>query len=128
MKTDTPKESPSVTTSNRDQCWETDSTVIAFGAIADDGREYQFSYAHYLNLIRSANPELENNPKAPRERMEIYFSTGEVVVLGSYMSRVSGYVQKGHLKCIRRGSEATDAHHPTPVQIHSVTVILKENP
>lgn len=117
-----------------DSSWESDAFTNALSAWTDDGYEFQFGYAQFLHMIRCHNRQREKEPEVARERMEIHFSSGVVVVLGDDLRLVAKALRQGHLCHIRRGGEQIG--QPIPelgaklpgVRIRSVTVKLTETP
>jgi len=107
-------------------CFETDEiNLIGLGVTADDGREYTLSYSQFLYSEFSANPDLEDNPAAPPHRLEIHFTLGTVLIVGSALEALVRGVQRGELKSVWRYTRKSldpDAR----VHVNSVTVTIHQ--
>lgn len=91
---------------------------------ADDQRSYCFAVSHYIDGMIEANASTETN--APRERLVLRFTTGEVTVLGSGLERIEDRLAEGHL----RGLKTVESRYASALKngpiISSLTVNRKE--
>ena len=80
--------------------------------------------SHYIDGVIEANASPETN--APRERLVLRFTTGEVTVLGSGLERIEDRLAEGHL----RGLKTVDSRYASALKngpiISSLTVNRKE--
>ena len=88
LNTNEPPPTESASSPHDNPCVDSDSTVAALEAIADDGISYLLPYAQFLYAERISNPALEKEPDAPPEKMLIRFASADVVVLGSGLKRL----------------------------------------
>lgn len=63
--------------------------------LSSDNLLHGFPYAHLLNYRIEANPELERSPSAPPERLSLWFSTHQVLILGWHLDSLRYYLRKG---------------------------------
>lgn len=119
---------PAISESNpRDNpCLESDSTIAALEAIADDGISYLLPYAELLCAERIPNSALEKDPDAPPEKMLIHFACAEVAVLGSGLKRLAQEIQKYELKFMKSADRRFAATLKTHIAAITVT-LTKEN-
>ena len=121
-----PSADPSAS-SPRHYCYEIDPKVAALNVVADTGTSHLLSYAQFLDTDRNANPELEQRPDAPPERMRIHFARADVVILGSGLRRLEAGIQKQELKSVRSKGRAPDAMPDVQVEVVTIT-FNKEQP
>ena len=116
----------SMSNSRKNACIGHDSNAAAIAVLTDDGISYLLPYAQFLYAERTANPALEKEPEAPPERMSIYFGCAEVIVLGSGLKRLEGWLQKNELSFVMPADSRLGAVYDT--LITTVTLSLtKEN-
>ena len=58
-----------------------------------DSRKLSHVHAQFLYAERTANPALEKEPAASPEKMSIHFGCAEVIILGSGLKRLEGWLQ-----------------------------------
>lgn len=97
--------------------------LIALGAISDDGSHYLFHYADFRYARRSANPALEDDPKASPERLQLVFTSGEITILGMGLRSLEEHVQTGSLKSIAASNQGDQR-----CCVRSISITIKENP
>jgi hypothetical protein len=111
---------------NLSNCFEIDGmNLIGLGVTADDGRDYTLNYSQFLYSEFSANPDLEDNPATPPQRLEIHFTLGTVLITGSALEALARAVQRGELKSVWRYTRKSldpDAR----VHVNSVTVTIHQ--
>src|SRR5262245_4732143 len=105
-------------------CLQTaDPSSVIINIRADDGRTYLFATAHYLDGVHEAN-SAKDDDSAP-ERLTLRFTTGEVVVLGSRLTRIEDLLAEGKL----RGLNPVAPRHAAAVErgpiILSITINRK---
>ena len=102
MKT-TELESPSAESSNQCNpcCDTTQRFSYALGLTADDGHDYYFGAAQFLEAELEVNLAVEKSEKEAPERLSLRFATGEAVILGRGLRRVAQWLQRGELENIR---------------------------
>jgi len=116
----------SVSNSRDNPCLGHDSNAAAVAFLTDDGISYLLPYAQFLHAERMANPALEKGPEASPEKMSIHFGCAEVVVLGSGLKRLEGWLQKNELSFVMSADSRLD--DVCRALITAVTVTLtKEN-
>ena len=121
-------ESPSAeSASPRNLCHDTSNKhSFALGVTADDGHEYFFSAAQFVEAEFAANAAIEKSENAPPERLHIRSATGEVVVLGQGLRRLAQLIQRGELENIRPVRQRYAGLRPSGVMISSIVVTRKE--
>ena len=121
-------ESPSAeSASPRNPCHDTSNKhSFALGVTADDGHEYFFSAAQFVEAEFAANAAIEKSENAPPERLHIRYATGEVVVLGQGLRRLAQLIQRGELENIRPVRQRYAGLRPSGVMISSIVVTRKE--
>lgn len=60
-----------------------------------DGRTHGFPYAQMLNYLLEQNPDREDNDKAPPDRLSIWFSTHDVLILGHRLNLLRAQLRVG---------------------------------
>jgi hypothetical protein len=116
----------SVSNSRNNPCLGHDSNAAAVAFLTDDGISYLLPYAQFLYAERMANPALEKGPEASPEKMSIHFGCAEVIVLGSGLKRLEGWLQKNELSFVMSADSRLD--DVCRALITAVTVTLtKEN-
>ena len=115
---------PAISASNpRDNpCLGSDSTIAALDAFADDGISYLLPYAQFLYAERMANPALEKGPESSPEKMSIHFGCAEVVVLGSGLKRLEGWLQKNELGFVMSADRRLGVVYDTLVTTVTLTL------
>jgi hypothetical protein len=117
---------PAISAPRKNPCVGHDSNAAAIAVLTDDGISYLLPYAQFLYAERTANPALEKSPEAPPEKMSIHFGSAEVIVLGSGLKRLEGWLQKNELSFVMPADSRLGAVYDT--LITAVTVTLnKEN-
>ena len=106
-------------------CMESSHAYTASVRIrADDQRNYSFAVSHYIDAVVEANASPETN--APRERLVLRFTTGEITALGSGLERIEDKLAEGHL----RGLKTVEPRHASVLKsspiISSLTVHRKD--
>ena len=106
-------------------CMESSQAYTASVRIrADDRRIYSFAVSHYLDTVVEADASPEAN--APRERLVLRSTTGEVTALGSGLERIEDKLAEGHL----RGLKTVEPRYANVLKngpiISSLTVHRKE--
>jgi hypothetical protein len=91
----------------------------------DDGISYLLPYAQFLYAERTANPALENESEAPPEKMFIHFVGAEVVVLGSGLKRLEGWLQGYELSSVKSADSRSGAVYDTLITAVTVTLTKK---
>jgi hypothetical protein len=116
----------SMSNSRKNACIGHDSNAAAIAVLTDDGISYLLPYAQFLYAERTANPALEKEPEAPPERMSIYFGCAEVIVLGSGLKRLEGWLQKNELSFVMPADSRLGAVYDTLITTVTLT-LTKEN-
>src|SRR6266487_3242944 len=95
--------SPSAKSSSQQYecCVSTQEHAFAVIVTADNGHDYLFGTAQFLEAELKDNPNVEADEKAPPERLDICFATGEVVVLGRGLTRVTRLLQRCGVESIK---------------------------
>jgi hypothetical protein len=75
---------------------------------------------------RTANPALEKAPEAWPEKMSIHFGCAEVILLGSGLKRLEGWLQKNELSFVMPADSRLGAVYDTLITAVTVT-LTKEN-
>ncbi len=106
-------------------CLETSHAYTASVRIrADDHRTYSFAVSHYIDAVVEANASPEAN--APRERLVLRFSSGEVTVLGAGLERIEDKLAEGHLRGLKTVEQRHASLFKSSPIISSLTVNRKE--
>lgn len=127
MKT-TDMESPSAESSaQRNPCHDqTNKHSFALGVTADDTHDYFFGTTQFIEAELAVNAVVEKSESAPPERLHLRYATGEVVVLGRGLRRLSQLLQRGELENIRSlDRRYAGLRHTGPI-ISSIIVTRKE--
>ncbi len=103
-------------------CLGSDPNIVALEIIADDGISYLLPYAQFLSAERVSNPDLEQEPDAPPEKMRIRFATAEVAVLGSGLNAVERRLQKYELAFVKSADRRLAATLKTHIAAIAVTL------
>lgn len=121
-------ESPSAeSASPRNPCHDASNKhSFALGVTADDGHEYFFSTAQFIEAEFEADGAVEKCETAPPERLHIRYATGEVVILGRGLRRLAQLIQRGELENIRPVRQRYVGLRPSGVLISSIVVVRKE--
>jgi hypothetical protein len=69
-----------------------------------------------------ANPALEKGPEASPEKMSIHFGCAEVVVLGSGLKRLEGWLQKNELSFVMSADRRSGVVYDTLVTTVTLTL------
>ena len=85
----------------RNPCCASDSTVTALRVVTRDGTSHLLPYAQFLHARRDANPELEQHPDGPPERLLIQFVQAEVLVLGCGLQFLEDGLRKSALSQVQ---------------------------
>lgn len=72
---------------------------------ADDGRNYLFAAAQFLDAIHEAD-EAAETPDAPPERMRLRFGTGEITLHGWALEALARHI----------GNNDLESLHPVPLR------------
>jgi hypothetical protein len=131
MKSSQPNTSdnpPAISASSprKNPCVGSDPNIAALEIIADDGISYLLPYAQFLYAERTANPALEKEPEASPEKMSIHFGCAEVIVLGSGLKRLEGWLQKNELSFVMPADSRLGAVYDTLITTVTLT-FTKEN-
>ena len=126
MNTNEPPPTESASNPRDNPCLDSDSTIAALDAFADDGISYLLPYAQFLYAEKNSNPALEKEPGAPPEKMLIRFASANVVVLGSGLKRLEAEIQKYELKFVKSADCRLAATLNTHIAAVTVT-LTKEN-
>lgn len=86
---------------DRNPCYGTDATVTALRVVTKDGASHLLPYAQFLRARRDANPELEQHPDGPPERLLIQFVQAEVLVLGCGLRFLEDGLRKSSLSQVQ---------------------------
>jgi hypothetical protein len=86
---------------DRNPCCASDSTVTAVRVVTKDGTSHLLPYAQFLRARRDANPELEQHPDGPPERLLIQFVQAEVLVLGCGLRFLEDGLRKSSLSHVQ---------------------------
>ena len=116
----------SMSNSRKNACIGHDSNAAAVSVLTDDGISYLLPYAQFLYAERTANPALEKEPEASPEKMSIHFGCAEVILLGSGLKRLEGWLQKNELSFVMRADSRLGAVYDTLITTVTVT-FTKEN-
>jgi hypothetical protein len=116
----------SMSNSRKNACIGHDSNAAAVAFLTDDGISYLLPYAQFLYAERTANPALEKEPEASPEKMSIHFGCAEVIVLGSGLKRLEGWLQKNELSFVMPADSRLGAVYDTLITAVTVT-LTKEN-
>jgi hypothetical protein len=112
----------SVSNSRDNTCLGHDSNAAAVAFLTDDGISYLLPYAQFLYAERMANPALEKGPEASPEKMSIHFGCAEVVVLGSGLKRLEGWLQKNELSFVMSADRRSGVVYDTLVTTVTLTL------
>ena len=112
----------SASSPRKNPCIGSDPNIAALEVIADDGISYLLPYAQFLYAERTANPALEKAPEAPPEKMTIHFGSAEVVVLGSGLKRLEGWLQKNELSFVMSADRRSGVVYDTLVTTVTLTL------
>lgn len=63
--------------------------------VTADGRVYGFPYSHLSNYLLEPNPALEHSSEAPPERLSLWFSTHQVLILGWCLDEIRLLLRDG---------------------------------
>src|SRR5207249_10425965 len=86
----------------RNPCHDTTNKhSFALGVTADDGHDYFFGTAQFIEAELAANAAVEKSENAPPERLHLRYVTGEVAILGRGLRRLGQLLQRGELENIR---------------------------
>ena len=66
--------------------------------VTRDGRVYGFPYVHLLNYLLEKNPDGSEND--PPERLSLWFSTHDVLVLGWRLDALRSLLREGKVACV----------------------------
>jgi hypothetical protein len=116
----------SMSNSRKNACIGHDSNAAAVAVFTDDGISYLLPYAQFLYAERTANPALEKAPEAPPEKMSIHFGSAEVIVLGSGLKRLEGWLQHYELSFVMPADSRLGAVYDTLITAVTIT-LTKEN-
>ena len=103
-------------------CLGHDANAAAVAFLTDDGISYLLPYAQFLYAERMANPALEKEPEASPEKMSIHFGCAEVVVLGSGLKRLEGWLQKNELSFVMSADRRSGVVYDTLVTTVTLTL------
>jgi hypothetical protein len=131
MKSSQPNTSdnpPAISASSprKNPCVGSDPNIAALEIIADDGISYLLPYAQFLYAERTANPALEKEPEASPEKMSIHFGCAEVIILGSGLKRLEGWLQGYELSFVMSADSRLAAVYGTLITTVTLT-LTKEN-
>ena len=112
----------SMSNSRKNACIGHDSNAAAIAVLTDDGISYLLPYAQFLYAERMANPALEKEPEASPEKMSIHFGYAEVVVLGSGLKRLEGWLQKNELSFVMSADRRLGVVYDTLVTTVTLTL------
>ncbi len=116
----------SVSSPRDNPCLGHDANAAAVAVLTDDGISYLLPYAQFLYAERTANPALEKEPEASPEKMSIHFGCAEVIVLGSGLKRLEGWLQRYELSFVMPADSRLGAVYDTLITAVSIT-ITKDN-
>lgn len=118
---------PSESSAQRTLCYETTQHhLFAIGVTADDGHEYFFGTAQFLEAELAANAGIEENASAAPDRMQIRYATGEIVILGRGLRKVAQWLQRGELENLRPLGRRYIGFNQKGPMISSITVTRTE--
>ncbi len=103
-------------------CLGHDANAAAVAVLTDDGINYLLPYAQFLYAERTANPALEKEPEAPPETMSIHFECAEVIVLGSGLKRLEGWLQQYELSLVMTADSRLGAVYGALITAVTVTL------
>lgn len=121
--------SPSVESSpSPSACYETSNKYLcALGVTADDGRDYLFSAAQFLDAELQANTGVEADEQAPPDRLHVRYASGEMVILGRGLRVVARWLQRGELESLKPlGKRYAGLRLPEPF-ISSIIVTRRDD-
>ena len=116
----------SASSSRDNPCLGHGANAAAVAVLTDDGISYLLPYAQFLYAERTANPALEKEPEASPEKMSIHFGCAEVIVLGSGLKRLEGWLQRYELSFVISADSRLAAVYDTLITAVTVT-LTKEN-
>jgi hypothetical protein len=119
---------PAISASNphTNPCLGHDANAAAVVVRTGDGISYLLPYAQFLYAERTANPALENAPEAPPDKMSIQFAGAEVIVLGSGLKRLEGWLQGYELSFVMPADSRLASVYGALITAVTVT-LTKEN-
>jgi hypothetical protein len=122
MKNNDANENPSIeSASNRDNpCFGTGPDMATLIVITRDEGSFQLPYAQFLSSRLDANPDLDNDPDAPPQRLVICFAMAEVVILGNGLRALEGAIQRQQLKFV----QGVDRRYAAVLKTHVAWVSL----
>lgn len=68
--------------------------VFFLECVTADGRVHGFPYSHLTNYLLDPNPALEHAADAPPERLSLWFSTHQVLILGWRLDDIRYFLRK----------------------------------
>jgi hypothetical protein len=87
MNTPQPQQAPSVQ--------EHSGQSLFLEAVTRQGRVHGFPLAQLVHYLLEANPELENDSKAPPERLLLWFSSHDLILTGWHLDHLRQLLRKG---------------------------------
>jgi hypothetical protein len=103
-------------------CLGHDANAAAVAVLTDDGINYLLPYAQFLYAKRTANPAVESEPEAPPEKISIHFECAEVIVLGSGLKRLEGWLQQYELSFVMSADSRLGAVYGALITAVTVTL------
>jgi hypothetical protein len=95
-------ESESLESASHSDCYKTTQKhLFAVAVTADDGHDYFFSTAQFLDAQIECNPGIQGDQKRPPERLLVRYATGEIVILGRGLHRLAHPLQRGELESLK---------------------------
>jgi hypothetical protein len=125
-----PFESPSAESSQPDNpcCERTHKHSFALAVTSDDGHEYFFGTAQFLDAELTANASVEQSENAPPERLQIRYATGEIVLLGRGLHKLAQWLQRGELESLKPLGKRYAGLRLRDAFVTSITVSREDNP
>jgi len=71
-----------------------DEATFFLECVTLDGRVHGFPYSHLSNYLLEPNPALEHASDAPPERLSLWFSTHQVLILGWRLDEIRSFLHK----------------------------------
>lgn len=110
-------------------CIQTHSDVTLFlECVSSDGRVYGFAYSHLSSYRLEPNPAFEHAPDAPPERLALWFSTHQVLILGSQLDRLRDLIRKGAGFTVKPLETRYANLHQAECFVAEVTVLPQDEP
>jgi len=99
--------------------------LFAVAITADDGHDYFFSTAQFLDAQLERSSGIHEDEKQAPERLLLRYATAEILILGRSLSRLAYPLQRGEVESLKPlGRRYAEVRQSGPV-ISSITVTRK---